>query len=234
MFRIQRAAALFDCVGCQTQKVVLVATRNIRNSSCLYQEAAQKKVAEQPAVRGIPYTKLSIGVPKETFLNERRVAIVPATVQALSKKGFTVNVEQNCGVQASFLNQDYEAAGAKIKSVEDVFKSDIVLKVRAPSTAEVEKLVGGNTLISFMYPAQNKDLVDQLTKKNLTVFGMDCVPRISRAQVFDALSSMANIAGYKAVVLAANHFGRFFTGLLMPYFNKSVLFEMFYFVVVID
>lgn len=212
MFRLQRAAALFECVGCQTQKPVLLATRSIKNSSCLYQEAATKKAAEQPVVRGVPYSKLTIGVPKESFLNERRVALVPAAIQTLTKKGFTVNVEENCGLEAKFLNQDYEAAGARIRSADDVFKSDIVLKVRSPSTTEVEKLVGGNTLISFMYPAQNKELVDQLVKRNITVFGMDCVPRISRAQVFDALSSMANIAGYKAVILAANNFGRFFTG----------------------
>jgi NAD(P) transhydrogenase len=86
------------------------------------------------------------------------------------------------------------------------------MQVRPPSVNEVQQLPGGNTLISFMYPAQNTEAVDLLMKRNVTAFGMDCVPRISRAQVFDALSSMANIAGYKAVVLAANHFGRFFTG----------------------
>jgi len=86
------------------------------------------------------------------------------------------------------------------------------VKVRPPAMPEVEKLAGGSTLISFLYPAQNSPLVDELVKRNVTAFGMDCVPRISRAQVFDALSSMANISGYKAVVLAANHFGRFFTG----------------------
>ena len=78
---------------------------------------------------------------------------------------------------------------------------------------EVQQMTAGNTLISFLYPAQNAELVDVLAKHNISSFGMDCVPRISRAQVFDALSSMANIAGYKAVVLAANHFGRFFTGI---------------------
>jgi len=86
------------------------------------------------------------------------------------------------------------------------------VKVRPPTLPEVEKLAGGSTLVSFLWPAQNTQLLDELVKRNITAFGMDCVPRISRAQVFDALSSMANIAGYKAVVLAANHFGRFFTG----------------------
>ena len=87
-----------------------------------------------------------------------------------------------------------------------------IMKVRSPTPTEVEKLRIDNTLLSFLYPAQNKDLIDLLAKQRSTVFAMDCVPRISRAQVFDALSSMANISGYKAVIEAANHFGRFFTG----------------------
>jgi len=86
------------------------------------------------------------------------------------------------------------------------------VKIRPPTVPEAEKFANGSTLISFLYPAQNQQLMDELVKRKVTAFGMDCVPRISRAQVFDALSSMANIAGYKAVVLAANHFGRFFTG----------------------
>jgi len=87
------------------------------------------------------------------------------------------------------------------------------VEVRPPTLPEAEKIASGSTLISFLHPAQNPQLVDDLVKRKITAFGMDCVPRISRAQVFDALSSMANIAGYKAVVLAANHFGRFFTGM---------------------
>jgi len=212
MFRIQRAAsALVDNLG-TLQKTTILTVRNIKNSSCLYQEPAKKAAVEQPAVRGIPYKNLSIGVPKESFLNEKRVALVPATVQALTKKGFAVNIEDNCGTEAKFSNKDYEAAGAKVKPTKDVYNSDIVLKVRAPTKTEIEYFSGNKTLISFLYPAQNKDLVDLLQKKNMSAFAMDCVPRISRAQVFDALSSMANIAGYKAVVLAANNFGRFFTG----------------------
>ena len=163
-------------------------------------------------MRGTPYSKLSIGVPKETFLNERRVAIVPATVQALTNRGFNVTVEENAGVESKFTNDDYAAAGATIKPTKDTFQSDFVLKIRPPSNKEVELLRERNTLMSFIYPAQNKELVDLLAKKHATVFGMECVPRISRAQVFDALSSMANISGYKAVIEAANNFGRFFTG----------------------
>jgi len=92
---------------------------------------------------------------------------------------------------------DYESSGAKVVDKSSAFKSDIVLKVRSPSVTEAGLFRDQGTLYSFIYPGQNKDLVDTLSKRNLTVFGMDCVPRISRAQVFDALSSMANIAGYR-------------------------------------
>ncbi|KAK7489396.1 hypothetical protein BaRGS_00019340, partial [Batillaria attramentaria] len=130
----------------------------------------------------------------------------------LVKKGFKVNIEDSAGEQAKFLNEDYEAAGALVKGEKDVFQSDIILKVRGPLSEEVEKFRENGTLISFLYPAQNENLIQELARRHMTVFAMDCVPRISRAQVFDALSSMANIAGYKAVVEAANNFGRFFTG----------------------
>ena len=161
---------------------------------------------------GIPYNKLTIGVPKETFPNEKRVALTPAAVKVLTKEGFNVVVEDGAGSLSKFSNAEYEASGAQVKAQSDVFGSDIVLKVRAPSTEEVSKLRKGSNLISFLYPAQNSELIDQLAAAKVTAFAMDCIPRISRAQVFDALSSMANIAGYKAVIEAANHFGRFFTG----------------------
>lgn len=137
---------------------------------------------------------------------------MPAAIQTLTKKGFTVNVEENAGLGANFLNDDFAAAGANIVSRDESYQTDFVLKVRAPTAEEVGYFRDGNTLFSFIYPAQNKDLLDKMAAKKLTVFGMECVPRISRAQVFDALSSMANISGYKSVVEAANHFGRFFTG----------------------
>lgn len=127
-------------------------------------------------------------------------------------------VEENAGVEAKFLNNEYEASGAKLGSTQEVFNADVVLKVRAPEENpnlrrhEAMLFKEGSTLISFLYPAQNTELVKKLAEKKLTVFAMDCIPRLSRSQVFDALSSMANIAGYKAVVLAANHFGRYFTG----------------------
>lgn len=162
--------------------------------------------------KGTNYSNLTIGVPKETFLKERRVALVPATVSTLTKKGFNIIIEENAGSEAKFSNDEYVSAGAKITSAKEAFQSDITLKVRAPSPNEIPLFRENGILYSFLYPAQNSDLIKELAKKNLTVFGMDCVPRISRAQVFDALSSMANIAGYKSVVEAAGSFGRFFTG----------------------
>ncbi|CAL1293735.1 unnamed protein product [Larinioides sclopetarius] len=172
-------------------------------------KAKQEQPPKAP-VKGIPYSKLTIGVPKESWKNERRVALSPAATATLIKKGFQVNVEKDAGIEAKFSNAEYEAVGAKIS--DNAFLSDIVLKVRGPSAAEVGKFRNSSTLISFLYPGQNSDLVKSLQQKQLNAFAMDCIPRISRAQVFDALSSMANIAGYKAVVEAANNFGRFFTG----------------------
>jgi NAD(P) transhydrogenase len=167
---------------------------------------------EKPPPRGTPYNQLTIGVPKEIFQNEKRVALSPAAVKVLTKEGFNVVIEDGAGSHAKFSNAEYEASGAQVKPLSEVFGSDIVLKVRAPTSEEVGTMKPGSNLISFIYPAQNSELVDQLAAAKVTAFAMDCIPRISRAQVFDALSSMANIAGYKAVIEAANHFGRFFTG----------------------
>jgi len=164
------------------------------------------------AVRGVPYNQLSIGVPAETWLNEKRVACTPAVTALLTKKGFSVNVQEGAGRLASFRDDDFAAAGAKIVGAEAAFGQNITLKLRQPSMAEVGLLAEQSYLYSFLYPGQNPDLVKALAERQMTVFGMDCVPRISRAQVFDALSSMANISGYRAVVEASNHFGRFFTG----------------------
>lgn len=195
---------------CFDKETLLCSVRGLRTHSRLKCKA--KSDDKKQPIAGIPYNKLRIGVPKETFPNERRVAITPAVTSQLVKKGFTVVVEQNAGAQANFPNDDYVAAGAKVVPTKDVFDSDFILKVRQPSAEDVNLMKDKSTLISFLYPAQNKDLVNSLAKKQITAFGMDCVPRISRAQVFDALSSMANIAGYRAVVEAANQFGRFFAG----------------------
>lgn len=122
-------------------------------------------------------------------------------------------IEKDAGVASHFNNSDYEEAGAKIVSSEDIWKdSDIVMKLRPPTTEEASAL-GDKTLISFLYPAQNKELVQQLEDQNATVFAMDCIPRtLSRGQTYDALSSQANISGYRAVIEASNEFGRFFSG----------------------
>uniref|UniRef100_A0AAX7VNK3 proton-translocating NAD(P)(+) transhydrogenase n=1 Tax=Astatotilapia calliptera TaxID=8154 RepID=A0AAX7VNK3_ASTCA len=167
---------------------------------------------DQKASRGVLYKDLVVGVPKETLQNERRVALSPAGVQALVKQGFRVQVESGAGDESKFSDQQYRDAGATITDVKGALGSDLVLKVRAPSLSEVDLLKPKSTLVSFIYPAQNQELMNKLSQRQSTVLAMDQVPRVTIAQGYDALSSMANIAGYKAVVLAANHFGRFFTG----------------------
>ena len=157
---------------------------------------------------------LTIGVPRELFAGEKRVASVPEVVEKLIKLGFAVNVETGAGAAANFDDEAYRAAGAKIaNSAVDLWAaSDIVFKVRAPLAEELGLIKAGSTLVSFIWPAQNPELLQQLADRKVTVLAMDSVPRISRAQKMDALSSMANIAGYRAVIEAAHHFGRFFTG----------------------
>ncbi len=156
---------------------------------------------------------MRIGVPKEIHSGERRVATTPEVAKQLQKLGFTVAVEDGAGAAANFSNEAYRAADCDIVSADAIWSdSDIVLKVRAPEEHEASRLGSAQTLISFLWPAQNPKLLDQLTTSGATVLAMDSVPRISRAQKMDALSSMANIAGYRAVVEAAQHFGRFFTG----------------------
>ncbi|XP_067888846.1 NAD(P) transhydrogenase, mitochondrial-like [Heterodontus francisci] len=167
---------------------------------------------------GIPYKQLTVGVPKEIFQNERRVALSPAGVQALVKQGFNVVVESGAGEASKFSDDQYREVGAKIMGTKEALGSDLVVKVRAPTfntglaVHEADLLKNAATLVSFIYPAENQELLDKLSLRKTTVLAMDQVPRVTIAQGYDALSSMANIAGYKAVVLAANHFGRFFTG----------------------
>src|SRR5471032_1277254 len=155
-----------------------------------------------------------IGVPKETWPDEKRVATVPEVVEKLIKLGFRVAVESGAGDASNFSDDAYRAAGAQIVegAANLLASSDIVFKVRGPSAEEVGLLREGGTLVSFIWPAQNPELLKQLAAKKVTVLAMDSVPRISRAQKLDALSSMANIGGYRAVIEAAHHFGRFFTG----------------------
>lgn len=163
---------------------------------------------------------LKIGIPKEVHEGEKRVAATPETSEWLQKLGFTVALEAGAGGNAHFSDEAYKEKGVEI--VEDTKKlwaeSDIILKVRAPEphptfgVHEAELLQEGTCLISFIWPAQNPELMDRLAARKVTVMAMDSIPRISRAQKLDALSSMANIGGYRAIIEAANHFGRFFTG----------------------
>ncbi|MEX2455439.1 MAG: Re/Si-specific NAD(P)(+) transhydrogenase subunit alpha [Rhodospirillaceae bacterium] len=163
---------------------------------------------------------MKIGVPKEVHAGEQRVALTPETASRIRKLGFDICVETGAGAAAQFSDEAYRAAGVEV--VDDARRvwgeSDIVLKVRAPGAHpglgidESELLRVGGTLICFVWPAFNADLLDRLKARGGTVIAMDAVPRISRAQKMDALSSMANIAGYRAIVEAANNFGRFFTG----------------------
>jgi NAD(P) transhydrogenase subunit alpha len=155
-----------------------------------------------------------IGVPREVFPGEKRVATVPDVVPRLAKLGFGVIVESGAGAAASISDEAYAAAGAKVVADAAAVWSgaDIVFKVRAPTPDEVRMMREGQVLVSFIWPAQNPELLQQLAARKVTVLAMDSVPRISRAQKLDALSSMANIGGYRAVIEAAHHFGRFFTG----------------------
>jgi NAD(P) transhydrogenase subunit alpha len=155
---------------------------------------------------------MQIGIPLENLENEHRVAASPTSVAALIKLGFTLVVQSQAGSKASFSDEDYQAAGAEIGSNEQAMQADLVLKVNPPTVADIELMKDGATLISFMAPAQNEILLAALAAKNCSAMAMEAIPRISRAQSMDALSSMANIAGYRAVVEASHLFGRFFTG----------------------
>ncbi|AFM14937.1 NAD(P) transhydrogenase, alpha subunit [Mycolicibacterium chubuense NBB4] len=153
-----------------------------------------------------------IGIPKESLAGETRVAATPATVSQLIKLGYSVVVESGAGAAASFSDAAYTEAGADVGSTDQALSADVVLKVNAPTETEIAGLRDGATLVGLISPALKPELVEQLSRRPITVLAMDAVPRISRAQSLDVLSSMANIAGYRAVVEAAHAFGRFFTG----------------------
>src|SRR5512137_625735 len=158
---------------------------------------------------------LLIGVPREVFPGEKRVATVPDVVEKLIKLGFAVAVESGAGDAANFSDDAYRAAGAEVVGDAAALygKADIVFKVRAPNADEVGRLREGTTLVSFIWPAQNPELMQQLAARKVTVLAIDALPRqLSRAQKMDALTSMAGVSGYRAVVEAANAFGRFFNG----------------------
>lgn len=158
---------------------------------------------------------LMIGVPREIFPGEKRVATVPEVVEKLIKLGFSVSVESGAGAEANSSDDAYRAAGAQIvEGAANLWAaSDIVFKVRPPSPEEVALIREGSTLIGFIWPAQNPELMQQLAAKKVTVLALDSLPRtLSRAQKMDALTSMAGVSGYRAVIEAANAFGRFFNG----------------------
>jgi H+-translocating NAD(P) transhydrogenase subunit alpha len=149
-----------------------------------------------------------VGVPKETVAGEHRVALNPDVTAQLIKLGAKVNIEKNAGLASYFTDAAYEAAGATM--VDDAFSgADIILKVQKPSPQQVSTMKSGAILVSFLWAAQNRDLVDLLNKHNITAMGMEAIPRITRAQKMDALSSMSSIAGYKAVLLGADALGKY-------------------------
>ncbi len=157
---------------------------------------------------------MRIGTPRETFSGERRVALTPDSAARLQKLGYEVLIETGAGEAASMSDEAYAKAGVKIMpDAASLWReSDIIIKVRPPVDEEVSRMAPGKTLISFIGAAHDAELLKKLAATGGTVLAMDAVPRISRAQKMDALSSMANIAGYRAVIEAGNNFGRFFTG----------------------
>ncbi|HRA41447.1 MAG TPA: Re/Si-specific NAD(P)(+) transhydrogenase subunit alpha [Pyrinomonadaceae bacterium] len=162
----------------------------------------------------------TIGIPKEIHPGEKRVAATPQTILKLKKLGFEVVVESHAGHGINCIDSEYREAGATvIDGTRELWAaSDLIMKVRPPEqnkelgVHEADLIKKGGWLIGFIWPAQNREVLDLLAKRKVTVFGMDCVPRISRAQKMDTLSAMANIAGYRAIIEAANNFPRFFTG----------------------
>ena len=157
---------------------------------------------------------MKIGTPKEVFDGENRVAMTPDSARALQKLGYECVIEAGAGARAGFNDEAYAEAGVEIaKTGAALYKAaDIIAKVRPPSETEIKRLNSNKTLISFFYPGSNEELMQKAADTGASVIAMDMVPRISRAQKMDALSSMANIAGYRAVIEAGNNFGRFFTG----------------------
>lgn len=163
---------------------------------------------------GINALAMKLGVPAEIHAGERRVAATPDSTKKLQSLGFEVLVQTGAGDAAGFPDETYRDAGATIVDGADALwsEADLVIKVRPPSPEEVDRMHEGERLVSFLWPAQNGDLTERLAAKKASALAMDAIPRITRAQKMDALSSMANVAGYRAVVEAAHRFGRFFTG----------------------
>lgn len=151
-----------------------------------------------------------LGVLKETKENERRVALSPEIIKLLVKKGFQIQIESGAGLGSNFADDDYRSAGADIVSKSEIFNADVILKVNAPTQEEASQYKNGAISISLLYPYTQPELLDILNARQITSFAMDAVPRISRAQKMDALSSQANLAGYKAVIMGADALGKIF------------------------
>ena len=188
-----------------------VAQKWVGNRAFMHDETGHFDCVHGPNF-GMVRPRMKLGIVKETRPEERRVAASPNVVAKWVKAGWEVAIERGAGVDARYPDSQYEAAGAVVVDRAVAWGADIVLKVRPPEEAEVDQLREGGCLISFVYPGQNEALVAKLATRKVTVLAMDQVPRISRAQKMDALSSMQNISGYRAVVEAANRFGSFFTG----------------------
>ena len=156
---------------------------------------------------------MKLGIVRETFEGERRVIATPEAVEKWVSAGHEVWVEQGAGDRCSAPDAAYESAGAKVVDTATAWtEPELILKVHAPNDAEIGRLPEGRALISLVYPAQNSDLIKRLEAKRITSFALDCVPRITRAQPMDVLSSQTGIAGYRAVLNGAQHYGRYFKG----------------------
>ncbi len=157
---------------------------------------------------------MKVCIPAEINTDELRVAATPKTVLRLIKQGFEVFVEKDAGLKANFSNKEFTDSGATVLgTAKEIYATgDIILKVLAPGNQEIELMQKGQVLLSYLWPAQNPDLLERLSKKGVNAVAMDAIPRISRAQKMDVLSSMANIAGYRSVIESANYFGRFLNG----------------------
>ena len=155
---------------------------------------------------------MKIGILKETNKNEKRVSITPNLISKIKKLGHEVIIESGAGINANFTDHMYEDNGATIASTEETLNSDLIIKINKPTDEEIQILSGNQTLISFFSPATNTKALEKCQKEKINILSMDSVPRISRAQKMDALSSMANVAGSRAVIESAHYFGRFFGG----------------------
>jgi NAD(P) transhydrogenase subunit alpha len=157
---------------------------------------------------------MKVGIPKETHPGERRIAATPDSARKLTKLGLEVLVQAGAGDASGYADTNFVEAGARVVPTATALftEADVVLKVRPPTIAEADTLRVGAVVVSFIWPAQNKALLERLAARKATVLAMDAVPRITRAQKMDALSAMANIAGYRAVLEAAHTFDRFLSG----------------------